>query len=472
VSDLNLVVIDDLRDVRAVIEAAPERLEPLGLREVVKGRGAIHTLASVLQRCGVPASERVTVLSDPTPKRYGTFDVLDVVLETLSGLPVDVVYVEPGEEGPIVLANAKTIATTIDAVTQRRPRALVSVGSGTLVDIGKVVAQALSLPHVVIQTAASVNGFADNQSVLLIEGVKRTTPSQWPTVLIIDPWVVAEAPSAMTRSGLGDELSMFTSGADWYLSNAVGFDASYSATITSLMREGVDELLARSGDIGRGDQRAVGMLASLLTVSGIAMGVAGRTAPSSGTEHLISHLLEMEADAFNRPGASHGSQVGVASVLASIVWHRVREHLGGGGASLNVDHLATKDQVLAAFIGLDPSGATAEECWRDYERKATWIRGHLGEIAAVLDAWSEHDETIEGLLIPTEVLVSALRRAQAPITFAQLDPAPKPDVATWAVANAHRMRERFTVLDLAELLGLWGEDQVADVLAEIHRLAR
>jgi hypothetical protein len=137
-----------------------------------------------------------------------------------------------------------------------------------------------------------------------------------------------------------------------------------------------------------------------------------------------------------------------------------------------VDHLATRDDVLAAFIGLDPSGATAEECWRDYERKATWIRGHLGEIAAVLDAWSEHDETIEGLLAPTEVLVSALRRAQAPITFAQLDPAPKPDVVTWAVANAHRMRERFTVLDLAELLGLWGDEDVADVLAEVHRLAR
>jgi glycerol-1-phosphate dehydrogenase [NAD(P)+] len=472
VSDLNLVVVDDLHDVRAALDAAPEELHQIGLRELVSGRDAIHTLPAVLERCGVGADARVTVLSDPTPKRYGTFDVLDVVLETMSALPGDVVYVEPEEGHQTVLANATTISATVDTVTLRQPSAIVSVGSGTLVDIGKVVAQRLSLPHIVIQTAASVNGFADNQSVLLIDGVKRTTPSQWPTVLIIDPWVVAEAPSSMTRAGLGDEISMFTAGADWYLSNAVGFDTSYSETVASLMRNGVDELLAKSSDVGRGEQRAVGMLASLLTVSGIAMGVAGRTAPSSGTEHLVSHLLEMNADAFSLRGASHGAQVGVASVLASIVWQQVRDHLRTGSASLTVDHLAQREDVLAAFSGLDPSGATAEECWRDYERKATWIRGHLNEIATALDVWVKHDEAIERLLQPTDVLVAALRRAQAPITFAQLDPAPKPDVVSWAVANAHRMRDRFTVLDLAELLGLWGSAEVTNVLAEHEGLDR
>lgn len=471
-SDNSLVVVDDLRGLRAILDTAPERLKELGLREVVSGRDAIHTLPAVLERCGVPLEARVTVLSDPTPKRYGPFDVLDVVLETLAALLVDVVYVEPEADSPMVLADATTIATALDAVGQRRPSVLVSIGSGTLVDIGKAIAHKLSLPHIVVQTAASVNGFADDQSVLLVDGVKRTTPSAWPTVLVIDPWVVAEAPSSMTRAGLGDELSMFTAGADWYLSNAVGFDTSYSATITSLMRDGVDELLSRSAEVGRGDQRAVGMLASLLTVSGIAMGVAGRTAPSSGTEHLVSHLLEMEADASSLPGASHGSQVGVASVLASIVWRRVRDHLREGGVSLNLDHLATREDVIAGFLDLDPTGATAEECWRDYERKATWIRGHVNEIAAALEAWTEHDETIGQLLAPTDMLVSALSRAQAPVTFSQLDPAPKPDVVTWAVANAHRMRERFTVLDLAELLGLWGKDDVADALSEHQGLAR
>ncbi len=469
---IDAVVIDDLESLRRIVGAAPESLSPIGLREVVRGRDALFTLPSVLDRHGVGLRSTVAVLSDTTPKRYANREVLEVAVEALSPRPVEVVRIAPDEGSALVLANERTIATTVDEVRARRPDVIVSVGSGTLVDIAKVVARELSMPHIVVQSAASVNGFADDQSVLLIDGVKRTTPSQWPTALIIDPWVVAEAPTAMTRSGLGDELSMFTAGADWYLSSAVSIDASYSHTVTSLMRRGVDDLLARAGDVGRGEQRAVGQLATCLTVSGLAMGVAGRTAPSSGSEHLVSHLLEMDADAFQGASASHGSQVGAASVLASIVWQRVRDHVASGGATVDVGQLADRDHVLRAFAHLDPSGATAEECWRAYERKSTWIREHVIDIEGAIAAWPEHDRVVRGLLKPAEVVASALRRAQAPLAFSQLDPAPKPEVVDWAVANCHRMRDRFTIFDLAELLGLWGERGVAEVLSEHRGLAR
>jgi glycerol-1-phosphate dehydrogenase [NAD(P)+] len=466
------VEIDDLESLRRLLSAAPEALAPIGLREVVRGRDALSTLPSVLQRNGVATDASVVVLSDTTPKRYANRDVLDVTLDALSTRPVGVVRVAPHEGNVLVLATESTIAASVAEVRAHGPDVLVSVGSGTLVDIAKVVSRELSIPHVVVQSAASVNGFADNQSVLLIDGVKRTTPSQWPTALVIDPWVVAEAPNAMTRSGLGDELSMFTAGADWYLSNAVGFDASYSPTVTALMRRGVDDLLARASDVGRGEQRAVGLLASLLTVSGLAMGVAGRTAPSSGSEHLVSHLLEMDADASQFAGASHGSQVGAASVLAAIVWRRVRDHFGRGGATVDLGHLADREHVLRAFSHLDATGATAEECWQAYQRKASWIQEHVDSINDAIATWPEHDRVIEGLLKPVDVVSSALRRARAPIAFSQLDPAPKPEVVAWAVANCHRMRDRFTVFDLAELLGLWSERDVAEVLSEHQGLAR
>jgi glycerol-1-phosphate dehydrogenase [NAD(P)+] len=460
-----------LDDIRRIIGAAPEDLRALGLREVVRGREALKTLPSVLERLSVDVDSRITVLSDTTPKRYGDVDVLDVALEALSSVPVDVVYVAPEERNDVVLANTTTLAAALVAARENHPQVLVSVGSGTLVDIGKVISRELSIPHVVVQTAASVNGFADDQSVLLIDGVKRTTPSQWPSSLIIDPSVIAEAPRAMNRSGLGDELSMFSAGADWYLAWAVGIDPSFSTTITTLMREGVDDLLREANGLGYGEERAITQLASMLTVSGLSMGVAGRTAPSSGSEHLVSHLLEMSADAEGMSSASHGSQVGVASVLALLVWQRVRGHLRAGRPVLNLDHLAHKDQVIATFSHLDPSGAAAEECWRDYKRKTTWIRQHVSDIETTIESWPEHDLVVEDLLRPAVTVASALRRAQAPVTFAQLDPPPKPEVVTWAVANAHRMRNRFTVFDLAELLGLWGDDDVDEVLAEHQGLA-
>ena len=465
------VVVDALDDVRRLLAAAPEELRTLGLREVVRGYGALSTMPSVLERLG-KADCRVTVLSDTTPKRYGETDVLNVALESLSSVERDIVYLRSRESNDVVLADAETISAALVTVREMSPDVLVSVGSGTVVDIGKVVARELSIPHVVVQTAASVNGFADDQSVLLIDGVKRTTPSQWPSVLIIDSSVVAEAPRPMNRSGLGDELSMFSAGADWYLAGAVGIDHSFSSTVTTLMRDGVDELLRDANDLGYGEPTAVTRLASLLTVSGLSMGVAGRTAPSSGSEHLISHLLEMSADAGAQSSASHGSQVGVSSVLALLVWQRVRDHLRRGIGVVDLRHLAHKDQVISAFSHLDSSGAAAHECWSDYEKKASWIREHFSNIEAAIARWSEHDVVVQDLLRPAAVVASALQRAQAPVTFSQLDPPPAPETVEWAVKNAHRMRNRFTVFDLAELLGLWGEGDVAEVLIGHQGLAR
>ena len=61
-----------------------------------------------------------------------------------------------------------------------------------------------SIPFVVVQTAVSVNAFSDDMAVLLRDGVKRTVPSRWPDVLIVDLEVIAEAPAAMNRAGFGE----------------------------------------------------------------------------------------------------------------------------------------------------------------------------------------------------------------------------------------------------------------------------
>jgi glycerol-1-phosphate dehydrogenase [NAD(P)+] len=469
------ITVDDLSELRELIRTSPEAssLREIGLREIVSGPGAIATLPQILLRLGIDASARITVFSDLTPKRYHDADVLDVVLDLVvrSNNKIEHVCIAREKEGAIVLADELTVASAIDAVTRTSPQALVSVGSGTVVDIGKVIANELSLTHVVVQTAASVNGFADDQSVLLISGVKRTTPSRWPDALIVDPDVVAHAPLPMTRSGLGDQLSMFSASADWYLSDAVGFDTSFSPTLVTMMRRDLDQLVKVSSDLGRGDPEAVGVLASCLTRGGIAMGVAGRTAPSSGTEHLISHLLEMHADAFHVPSASHGSQVGVASVVAAIIWQRVRERLLSGDAEVSAENVASRMDVLSAFAHLDPSGALAEECWAAYERKSTWTHLHLDDIRRIVSEWSTNDEKVDGLLKPAAFVTSMLKDARAPVSFSQLDPAPGPEVVQWALTKGHLMRDRFCVMDLAVLIGAWNADDVTAVLSELDKLA-
>jgi glycerol-1-phosphate dehydrogenase [NAD(P)+] len=474
VSTTEHVTIDDLDELREIIRSSPEAgsLLEIGLHEVVSGPGAIATIPEILLRLHIEPIARITVFSDATPKQCRDADVLDVVLNVVrASHKVELVNVTSDDSHSTVLADEATVTSAVSAVRQTTPQVLVSVGSGTVIDIGKVIASELSLTHIVVQTAASVNGFADDQSVLLVSGVKRTTPSSWPHSLIIDLDVVAHAPLPMTRSGLGDQISMFSASADWYLSDTVGFDTSFSPTLVAMMRQELDQLVNVSRDLGRGEPDAVSVLASCLTRGGIAMGVAGRTAPSSGTEHLVSHLLEMHADAFHLPSASHGSQVGVASVVAAIVWRRVRQRLLSGDAEVSAENVASRVEVLSAFAHLDASGALAEECWAAYERKATWIHLHLDDIRRVLREWPKHDIEVDDLLRSPDFVASLLKDAQAPVSFSQLTPRSDPDVILWALAKGHLMRDRFCVLDLAVLVGVWNADDVAAVLVELEKLA-
>jgi glycerol-1-phosphate dehydrogenase [NAD(P)+] len=469
------VIVDDLGELRALLRTSPDAasLRPIGVREVVRGEGALRLLPDILRRLGCADESAVTVISDRMPKRYADDDVLDVVLDVVgSAHPIALEFVEATETGGLVLADEMTVARAVDGARQHDSVALVSVGSGTLTDIAKVVAAENGLTHVVVQTAASVNGFSDDQSVLLINGAKRTTPSRWPDAIVIDPLVVTHAPPPMSASGLGDQLSMFSAGADWYLADAVGFDTSYSPTLVTMMGGGVDDLMAASSALGRGEPDAVSVLAECLTRGGLAMGAAGRTAPSSGLEHTISHLLEMHADSQHRPSASHGSQVGVASAFAALVWERVQRRLAEGNLSLLESNVATRQRVLEAFDDLDASGATARECWNLYERKALWIRDHLGELSRVVEAWPTHGPEVDRLLRPVDDIVSALHNAHAPVTFRQLDPAPDRAVVTWAISNCHLLRDRFGVLDLADLMGLWSPDDALSVLDDLDEMAQ
>jgi glycerol-1-phosphate dehydrogenase [NAD(P)+] len=467
VTSTSLIDIDDLDQFRRLVDAASESqgLRPIGLRRVVSGPGALGMLPQVLERLGANADGVVAVLSDDVAKAYAHRDVLDAVLEVVARRSLGQRVVLRGRGGEGVHADEATIDHAVAAVATLAPSALVTVGSGTMADIGKVVAQRLDLTHVVVQTAASVNGFSDDQSVLLVSGTKRTTPSRWPDALLIDSDVLSESPLSMTRSGLGDLLSTYTAAADWQLASLVGFDRSYSPTAVAVLRSGIDEAVASAAQLNTNEANAVRTLAAALTRGGLAMGVAGRTSPSSGAEHTISHLLEMNANALRRTAAPHGEQVGAATVVVARVWAAMRKRLQAGPVRVSaLDENELRIRVTHAFLPLDPGGAIAAECWSAYERKLSWINTHLTEIRAVCDGWAGYDAAIGELLAEPSALAQTLRVAGAAAALTDLDPDPGPDAARWAVANCHLMRDRFTIVDLAEVTGCWTESDVDEVL--------
>jgi glycerol-1-phosphate dehydrogenase [NAD(P)+] len=461
----------DLAALRSRLAAAPDAADllPVGLRRVVTGEGALLALPVLLEQL-LDAPGPLALLADATPMRRGQADLKPAVRDLLATLGREVRLVRAGPDSGPVHADEDTLAAVREDV--RGAAGLVTVGSGTVADIGKDAAAALGgLPHVIVPTAASVNGYADDQSVLLRDGVKRTVPTRWPDALVLDPAILAGAPRAMSAAGLGDLVSMFTAPADWYLARAVGMGGGYSATAVALGREFGEEVLALAPSLGRHEPGAVARLAEILTVSGISMGVVGRTAPSSGMEHTVSHLLEMAAGRRGQPTALHGAKVGVSTVIAALTWRYVRRKLAEPGTHLcfpTTEEMRVR--VHAAFEVVDPSGAMGRECWADYRGKLARWQSRPAAVEGFAATWAAHEPTLDALLIDPVRLVQALRTAGAPVRFADLDPAVDPASARWAVANCHLMRNRFTIADLACFLGVWDDDGVDTVLADAAAL--
>lgn len=461
-------VTDAAVSIRASLEAVgDDSLRPMGLRRILVGSGALERLPSEVAATARPGP--IVMLEDATPMRRSDDDLKALAARLLATV---------GQVTRVVLGPPDgRLHADLDTLTAARAAAsgagcLVTVGSGTLTDVGKDAAHANpGLSLVAVQTAASVNGFADNMAVILKDGVKRTVPSAWPSALLIDTQVLRDAPLHLTRSGFGEMMAMFTAPADWQLAALVGIDTSYRQGVIDLFRLDGEDLLVAAPSLAAGDGAALDLLAGLLTSSGVAMGVAGRTSVLSGTEHLISHLLDMTAASRGLPVGLHGAQVGVAGLVAACLWEQILDRMDPESLrSIKAfpDPSTIRSQVEAAFSTLDPTGLVADECWTDVNHKLTSWHEHRAEVESLVDRWEEAVVDLRRLVGNPAGIATALTAAGAPTRFSDLDPPVDRARARWAVASCHLMRSRFTVADLAFFSGNWSSE---DIDAVLHRAA-
>lgn len=428
----------------------------LPMRTILSAPGVLPGLPAVVEAL-LPAGE-LGLLHDGIPKSTGTGDLLTAVLDGLVGRPIRTVTAATGAHG--VVLDETTVRSAVDGT--RGVAGLVSVGSGTISDLGKAVAAELDLPLVAVQTAASVNGYADSLSVLVRNGAKRTLPTSWPRALLIDHDVVAQAPDALTRSGVGDAVAAWVAPADWYLATALGLDHGWDEGAISPVVRAAQPLV----DLDPAEPAALAALLDVLTIGGLAIGHTGSTAGLSGVEHLISHLLDMAAMAAGREHDLHGAQVGVATVVSGALWQIALQEIDLG--SLEPAALAPpadlEQRVLGSWIALDPTGRVGAECWRSVQRKFTAWAAHGTAVGAFFDDWPRHETVLRRLAHPPEVPSAALANWDAARTFSALTPAVDADLARWALRSLPYMRDRFTLTDLLLLAGRWDDALIEKVL--------
>ena len=429
--------LSDLDGIRAVIAAQPHgaAVQPLGIRELIISPTATDRIVPVLKALTADASvlrPRIVLIVDTTRILRAGSDLKASVAAELRR-DFELVTLELG--GDHLSADDAALDEATAAVAGAD--GVVTIGGGTISDIGKVAThRGGGIPLVVVQTAASVDGFTDNVSVILRNGVKRTIDSRWPDAVIADTTTIAGAPLEMNSAGFVELLSLYTAPADWELAAIAGLDNTFNEIPRDLMLSFVGDATEWSRGLASGEIESVGQLTRMLALRGIGTGIAGTTAVLSGVEHIVSHMLDMHADARHTPIGLHGAQVGVAAVVGAAVWDEFARRMADGTAEL---HLPTDDEaestVRAAFASIDPTGARGAECWSDYRKKLERMRANAGVIQAALDDWATWGAQLAASVPSPEYLAQALISAGSPARPSELGTSVTAAEWEWAVTN-------------------------------------
>ena len=451
---------------RELIEKAdPHKTLPqCEIKEIEIGPEAIFSVSNVTSRFVAPQAQ-IALIVDKTPIFRKKKEVKKLVLDQLSN-SYSVTYIELEDGHSELHASEEVIAES--AQRAKGVDAIVTIGGGTITDIGKMTSLGLSgIPHIAIQTAASVDGYSDNVSVILINGVKRTVPSRWPEALIADTTLIAEAPSQMNRAGYGEINSLFTAPADWRLAALLGFEKKFHWGPIELLKGVGEGIELWSPGLRKSEISSIEKLVNALAIRGIVTGVADTTACLSGIEHLVSHMLDMNQTATHQSVGQHGAQVGVGSVFAAVVWELLLDRVNSTSSTTmyTLDKKSLEKRVLETFHALDTTDVLGKECWKDYEKKVDYWNSNSERLKEVLSQWSTHASELRELIKSPEEIIHGLVSSGSPVSFGDLEPAIGDLVARWAISNCHFMRNRFVGIDLLEFLGFWTQKEIDWVFA-------
>jgi glycerol-1-phosphate dehydrogenase [NAD(P)+] len=405
------------------------RIEP---RRVLYAHDALRRLAAVCDE--VEPTGPIAVVSDTRTLRAAGAEAAAHLRQ--AGRSVREVVVPDPPDGPTPVCDEPTKRFVAEGAGGAR--LVVTVGSGVVSDLGKWVAFEAGLPQVAFATAASMNGYASAGVAPTIGGVKTLIDARPPVAVLADPAVLKAAPHEMTAAGLGDAIAKTVSSADWRINHLV-FGEYYCPRAVGLMADAEPLYMDHPAALRAGDEAALAALFEALLLSGVAMTMAGTSAPASGGEHLVSHTLDMMSALDGRPHDLHGRQVGMGTILAAALYERIM-------AIESPQVHAPPAEVDTAFWG--PLAAVVAKHFADKQprlaRAAEWL--------AAGGNWDLLRNSIAPMLAAPRRVRDCLAAAGAACRAEDIGCDHARLLA--AFRHAHEIRARFTVLDLAHLLGV------------------
>jgi len=238
-------------------------------------------------------------------------------------------------------------------------KTVIAVGGGTVIDVAKYAAYISGVSFVSIPTAPSHDGIVSPIVSLFTEDRRKSILTRAPTMALIDTSILSSAPPELIASGFGDILAKIVSLKDWELGRDDVSEA-YCETAESFTLRAVN-LVIDALTSGYDTMEKVQLLATALINSGVAMMIVGSSRPASGSEHLISHYLDMKLEKRIR----HGIQCGMAAlVMATLHESRnpnwwtdeayrsksLREYLSKAGIPVKLSDSGVSNEVMVEAI--------------------------------------------------------------------------------------------------------------------------
>lgn len=364
---------------------------------------------------------------------------------------------------PIIFPGAPTLRPDTRHVASIRARfetagepvLPLAVGSGSINDLTKRAAHEMGLPYISVATAASMDGYTASGAALIHREVKQTFGCAAPVAVVADLDILRAAPASMTASGYGDLLGKVTAGADWIVADALGIEPIVP-DVWQMVQGPLPGMIADPARFRMGDPASIEQLFLGLVMTGLAIQVAGSTRCASGSEHQFSHLWEMRGLEHEGDLVSHGSKVGFGTIFSTALYERLLAH---DWRAFDIDAAVARWPSLAEMDaeirGMDDSPElierALEECLAKYISPGE-LRSRLQRLQQV---WPELQRRLGEQLLPATTVRDLLVAAGSPTEPAQIGLTLNQVRASYAPAR--RIRQRYTVYDIAYELGTFGE---------------
>lgn len=267
-------------------------------------RGVTANIGEYLKDAGIT---QVTILfGNGLTEMFG-----DIVFESFAKADVKVLHHQ--EMDTVDFNDITDLAFEIPNKTQ----AIIGMGGGKVIDAAKYIGYVLRIPFISVPTSSSSDGFSSSSASLTVNGHRKSVPAKMAYGILVDTDVIKSAPVKFLYSGIGDMVAKISSTYDWQHEEDLGYDEVNDFAF--MIAKKAANSFVRTPFESINEDLFLKELLDSLAMSGVANEIAGSSAPTSGSEHLISHAL----DSFLERPQLHGIQVGISTyIMCKICDHR------------------------------------------------------------------------------------------------------------------------------------------------------